>query len=1005
LRKSKLTALLNSCRNLLGGMLLVLPGLAAAGVSAFEFDRFSDQLGGRQSTVYDIFEDQQGFLWFAGDTDGLLRYDGYELMSWSEGFVASEIRHNVSTQIITRDGRLWVGSWGNGLQYWEPEQQRFVQFLSDSAQSHGLADNRVQSLLEDSSGRVWIGTVAGLNYIDPDQPELLRRFLLDQPDHPLHAERIWGLVEVDGLIWLATSSGVYRLDEERAGWQRWELLAGLEVAEHERSDEVRTVAWAHGRVWAASQLGAFHYDPDLDEFRRAEFLHDPERPMPRVNEFIASSTHGVLAGAHDGLYRIDPDTTHFRPFGDDDQLLPDVDVRALHEDAEGHLWIGTRDQGMIYGRRQQQTFLPLARTMPEPVAEHGQRLASAVTNDRAGRLWVSFPGGVLRWNQDDSWKEWRFDARDGVRRIERMAEDELGWMWLATDGGLFVVDADDELRAETGVFDRLGLGVLPVSELWVEPGGCLWIALWHHGLVCWDRVNDRFDLLLTELQQTRGDSVYQLSADANGRLWVATRYAGLFSVDLADRQLRRWSLGGGERHDPSWYCAVPDGNRLWLCSEDGLILFDPERYDRQRFSVEYGLPAARIFGFFTDASGGRWALTPNGIARQLPGRDRFVSFALADGLPGLGLQRNAVTLDRFGRLVVGTNRGAAVLQDPTLPSEYRAPRVVLSRAWLGREDVTRRLNPASPEIRLAADQRDLLLQFAVLDFHDSAGSVMRLKLEGLDDEFGPLTTDRSVRYVNLAPGRYRLLVEGWNSRGVQVEQALSLSIVVEAPWWQSPWVGFAALMLLLGIAWLLVHLRFRSMRSTNTRLQSMVDERTQALAEVNDQLRAQSSQDFLTGLLNRRGFTDRFEQLRRMRRQSRRPLSLILFDLDFFKELNDRHGHDAGDRVLRRVAEILSEMLPYGAFAGRWGGEEFLIALDGSSADDAEALCQELRVAFKAAPVEVEGQVVTYSATFGVASSLDSGATLEEWTRRVDRALYQGKRSGRDRIQVDRPES
>ncbi len=979
---------------------LVFLALPAQATTLFDFERFSDQLGGRQSTVYDVFEDAQGFLWFAGDTDGLLRYDGYELKSWSEGFLATETRHNVSTQIITRSGRLWVGSWGNGLQYWDREEGRFVQFLHDPETAHSLADNRVQTFLEDQRGRLWIGTVAGINRVDPDRPDSLIRFAAEQPDHPLYRQRIWRMLEWNDSIWLATSNGVFRLADGGDQWQRFELSDPALAVEHERSEEVRTITLAHGQLWAASQLGAFVWRPDQNRFEAVSFEQAPERPMPRINELLESRNRGLWAGAHDGLYRIDAERATFVRLGERDQLIADVDVRALHEDEEGNLWIGTRDQGLIFGRRQQQTFAPLREAMPAQFAELGGRLSSALLTDRQGRLWTSIPGGILRRDQAGQGRSWRFAARHNVRRVERLAEDEHGAVWLATDGGLFVIDQDDDLRAQTEVFDRLGLGVLPVSELWIAPDGCIWVALWHHGLACWRPALGEVELLLTELQQTRGDSIYQLSPDEHGRLWAATRYAGLFSVNLADRSVQQWPLLGEDRHEPSYYCAVPDQGRLWLCTGDGLIEFDPDGGHKQRFGTELGLPAARVSGLFRHPDGGLWVLTPNGMARRLPGSDRFVSYGLADGLPGLGLQRNAVTVDPSGRLLVGTNRGAAVLQNPALPVEYRAPQIVLGRAWIGREDLTRRLDPQRPKVRMAPGERDLLLQFAVLDFHDPGRNVMRLKLEGLDQEFGPLTTERSVRYVNLPPGRYELVAQGWNSRGVQAEQPLRLTIVVEAPWWRLPWVWAAAGLLLAVLIWVLVQARLRAMRLTNLRLRDMVERRTHALAEANAQLRNQSAQDFLTGLLNRRGFTERFNTLRKARRKDGGRLSLVLFDLDHFKDLNDRHGHDAGDRVLRKVAALLQAHLPPSALAARWGGEEFLFALDGFDTDQAVALCEALRAAFRANPVALEETAIHFTATFGVVGIEPDDASLEGWMRQVDQALYAGKRAGRDRVRV-----
>src|SRR6056297_771395 len=97
--------------------LALLSGSAIARVgnraADFEFERLSDHLGGRQATVYEIIEDPFGFVWFAGDTDGLLRFDSQDWLPWSDGLIENNRRRNISTVQVTDNGRLWVGSWGN----------------------------------------------------------------------------------------------------------------------------------------------------------------------------------------------------------------------------------------------------------------------------------------------------------------------------------------------------------------------------------------------------------------------------------------------------------------------------------------------------------------------------------------------------------------------------------------------------------------------------------------------------------------------------------------------------------------------------------------------------------------------------------------------------------------------------------------------------------------------------------------------------------------------------
>jgi diguanylate cyclase (GGDEF)-like protein len=174
---------------------------------------------------------------------------------------------------------------------------------------------------------------------------------------------------------------------------------------------------------------------------------------------------------------------------------------------------------------------------------------------------------------------------------------------------------------------------------------------------------------------------------------------------------------------------------------------------------------------------------------------------------------------------------------------------------------------------------------------------------------------------------------------------------------------------------------------------------TVALAEAEIGHRRASIVDPLTGLLNRQGLPDRFEELRRQALVSAAPITVVLFDLDHFKRLNDLHGHDVGDRLLREVADEIRTSLRRFDLVYRVGGEEFLILLPGMAEEEGEMVAEELRFA-----IEQLGLATGYgiTASFGV-----SGAAAEEidfdWLyRQADQALYSAKRSGRDRVRTGR---
>jgi diguanylate cyclase (GGDEF)-like protein/PAS domain S-box-containing protein len=160
--------------------------------------------------------------------------------------------------------------------------------------------------------------------------------------------------------------------------------------------------------------------------------------------------------------------------------------------------------------------------------------------------------------------------------------------------------------------------------------------------------------------------------------------------------------------------------------------------------------------------------------------------------------------------------------------------------------------------------------------------------------------------------------------------------------------------------------------------------------------------DALTGAYNRRYFMEMAEKdLTRFRRYSF-PLSLIMFDLDHFKNINDTFGHGGGDLVLSKTGKLSREHLRESDFLGRLGGEEFGIILVECDLAGAEDVAQRLRESFENTAVRQDGQTINFTASFGVAE-LRNGEDLSQLMARTDRALYEAKNTGRDRVSLANP--
>jgi diguanylate cyclase (GGDEF)-like protein len=167
-----------------------------------------------------------------------------------------------------------------------------------------------------------------------------------------------------------------------------------------------------------------------------------------------------------------------------------------------------------------------------------------------------------------------------------------------------------------------------------------------------------------------------------------------------------------------------------------------------------------------------------------------------------------------------------------------------------------------------------------------------------------------------------------------------------------------------------------------------------------DTAQEHAERDWLTGVMNRGGIEHRLDWAILNTRREQLPLSLLFLDLDDFKQVNDRHGHAAGDNCLRAVVRAISAELHYGDHLGRLGGEEFVLGLPGADRTRAMAMAEHLRKKVETQCRNVEGVEVALTVSIGVAecNAIDTVASL---IKRADKAMYIAKHGGRNRVAMD----
>lgn len=265
-----------------------------------------------------------------------------------------------------------------------------------------------------------------------------------------------------------------------------------------------------------------------------------------------------------------------------------------------------------------------------------------------------------------------------------------------------------------------------------------------------------------------------------------------------------------------------------------------------------------------------------------------------------------------------------------------------------------------------------------------------------------LLANRFMLPIHVSISRCSSIAEGRYSERIELRTNDELDQLIEA---------FNNMSGCLSLAERKTHEAFSSLRQAKDELEIRVHQRTVDLTEVNDKLSQEIAErlmaqkalqeaatiDPLTHLFNRRVIQERLELETSRHRRHKTPFSLIIADLDQFKNINDTHGHDAGDSILVETGLRMKGMLRGQDVLARWGGEEFMILLPDTDLAGGRMVAEKIRARIADAAYYFSGKAIRVTASFGVAQF---EGDVDGLIATADQALYQAKNSGRDRVEA-----
>ncbi|MFC5624229.1 two-component regulator propeller domain-containing protein [Algoriphagus winogradskyi] len=761
-----------------------------------------------QVSINDLIQDKRGFVWIATQ-DGLNRFDGKEFKVYKYSEIDSTTIHGNYTNKIFEDtsGKIWIGTIGNGLSYYEPDQDRFHRItLANSTDKNEI----ISSLLNDQDGNLWVASsISGLHQLS-NKTDKQSAFFKNKPLTTLSLDKkntLWigsqngeifnidptntnsfdeapeflvqgqvkALYPTDQQLLVGSDFGLFIYDYAKKTAQFFNLAESSSAPTRHVNSFLKE---NDSEVWVATGSGLYLFNWKTKSIRR-KILKDDNQKISLSNGTVQSllriSDEQILVGTANSLNQLDFSEPYFKNISKDlkgDHLLNDNVIFSIFRDGTD-LWIGTSDGGLNL-IREGKSFA-FTENQNDSYSISGSVVRAILKDQKNNRLWLATTRGLNMINLETfnptnpKFHVFQFDPENGNSIsddfLKDLALDANQNLWGATNGkGIFRLEFDNENKYQ----------VTRISK----------------------STSDGNSLI--------NDVAHCIRVDNKGNIWVGTQ-AGLSKLsfdgpDYTKPVFDNYSRLNGEdmalSHNSVYDILFDQSDRIWLGTRHGLNLFLGDNKFKS-WTESQQFPNAIIYSVQDDENGDLWLGTNNGIVKFEPESETFTHYGVEDGIQSKEFDIHAKFKDKSGKIYLGGISGVSYFHPADLLNIDHPKPLYFSELRIKDETIKTKSAPDNilqksllntSSLTFTNNQFPFFLQFSSLDFRMNKKVEYGYKLLPNNEDWNMLK-DPEVQFLNLPSGTHTLLVNGF-ARGKEWDQLpLEISLIILPPWWASWWAN------------------------------------------------------------------------------------------------------------------------------------------------------------------------------------------------------------------------